>query len=235
LRFSRRWLWNMPSSGILKPNLYLTGDALRLGYRTQSVMLCNIWGFHAGDYEECRLLGYKNQDLISQETYYVSATEPSRLILCKIWVFHGGDSEECRLLRCKNPVRTAQETHYASATEPSRLMVFNIWGFHGGDYEVCRILEIHRSVLRLLLTCLSCLFFSSWWWWRCFLRKVSSYNSHTAQHSRRHASSPILVTLMKEAISSSEMSVRTRAIRRNISEDDIHHSHRRENLKSYKY
>jgi hypothetical protein len=38
-------------------------------------------------------------------------------------------------------------------------------------------------------------------------------------------SSPILVTLMMEA---------TRATRHNISEDGILHSHRRENLKSYK-
>jgi hypothetical protein len=46
-------------------------------------------------------------------------------------------------------------------------------------------------------------------------------------------SSWILVTLVKEALSTTENSVLTRASSRYIPEDAILNSHRRENLKSY--
>jgi hypothetical protein len=47
-------------------------------------------------------------------------------------------------------------------------------------------------------------------------------------------SSPILVTLIMEELSSSLTSVITSSTRRNIPENGILHKHRRENLKSYK-
>jgi hypothetical protein len=47
------------------------------------------------------------------------------------------------------------------------------------------------------------------------------------------SSSPILVPVLMEALRSSEMSVLTRATRRNIPEVGIFQSHRDENLKSY--
>jgi hypothetical protein len=57
----------------------------------------------------------------------------------------------------------------------------------------------------------------------------------TRNHStlRRNTCSMILFNLIMEAIRSSEKSILTRATWRHVPEDGIHHSHRRENLKSY--
>jgi hypothetical protein len=59
---------------------------------------CEIWGFHGGYYEECRLLEYESPLHTSQGTHYISHTEPSRLLQCTFWFFHGGDYEECLIL-----------------------------------------------------------------------------------------------------------------------------------------
>jgi hypothetical protein len=59
------------------------------------------------------------------------------------------------------------------------------------------------------------------------VQKLSSNESNVSN-------SPILVTLMLESLGASETFVRTQATRRNNPEDTILHSHRRENLKSYK-
>jgi hypothetical protein len=49
------------------------------------LILWKFWGFHGSDYEECRLLVYKNPVRTSQETHYVSATKASQLMLSNIW------------------------------------------------------------------------------------------------------------------------------------------------------
>jgi folate-dependent phosphoribosylglycinamide formyltransferase PurN len=64
------------------------------------------------------------------------------------------------------------------------------------------------------------------------------FHSHRRENLKSYInfvpSSPIPVILMIVAISSSDTSVLSRATRRNIPEDTILHSHRRENFKSYK-
>jgi hypothetical protein len=47
-------------------------------------VIFKIWRIRRCDYEEFRLLGYKNPVRTSQETHYFSVTEPSQLMLCKI-------------------------------------------------------------------------------------------------------------------------------------------------------
>jgi hypothetical protein len=65
------------------------------------------------------------------------------------------------------------------------------------------------------------------------LRRVALVKTDVSETANVVTSSPILITLLMEVLSSIETSVLTRAIRRNIPEDAILHSHCRENLKSY--
>jgi hypothetical protein len=64
--------------------------------------------------------------------------------------------------------------------------------------------------------------------------EVTSNRSKLRRNTMYSSSSTILVTLIMEAIHSSETSVLTRATQRNIPEDGIPHSQSRENLISYK-
>jgi hypothetical protein len=66
-------------------------EFLSLSCYKHNIPVCEFWGFHGSDYEECRPLGYKNPVHTSQQTHYISVTESSQLMLCKIWGFHGGD------------------------------------------------------------------------------------------------------------------------------------------------
>jgi hypothetical protein len=99
-RFSRRWLWRMPFSGIQNPVRTSPETHYVSATEPSRLMVCKISSCNGGDYEECRLLGYKTPVHTSKETHNISAAELRRLMLCKIWGFHGGDNLECRLPEC---------------------------------------------------------------------------------------------------------------------------------------
>jgi hypothetical protein len=141
----------MLSSGIWNP-VRTSQETHYFSVTEQSLLiLCQIWGIHGGDHEECCLLGYKNPVRTSQETHYFSTTKPSRVLLCKIWGFHCGDYEECPLLGwtpcgfCRNARSVGSyRLHHQGWKESAILLLVNAKSF------------------------LAPRFLSTWWWWRNF-------------------------------------------------------------------
>jgi hypothetical protein len=177
--------------GKLKPVAGVGNAVSQLTESGSAVRVCQIWGFHGSDYEECHLLGYKNPVRTSQETHYVSTTESSQLMLCKIWGFHDNDYEEWRLLGCY-AVWLVLRTEVSEELSASFI-------------RVTRIGELGTTL-------------------------AVTNDQHTLQ---RHTKWERKLVWNSELRMQRGMGVLTRAKRRNIPEDAILHSHRRENLKSY--
>jgi hypothetical protein len=99
-----------PSTG-LKYFIQPGGNTLHLHYRAQPVMLfVEAVAVYCENHTE-----HTDTVHTSQETHYVSATEPNRLIL-----FGETDAVYCeKHTEHTDTVRTSQETHYVSATSPT--------------------------------------------------------------------------------------------------------------------
>jgi hypothetical protein len=140
--------------------------------------------------------------------------------------------------------------YFACGLKVAEFSLFQIWCFHGGDYE-----EGHgsqRAVVPVMMMMTMMMIMKDTVFWditprgSCKNRRLGGTYLllHQSERNQRDSVFQLLVTanvpsslnlftLMMEAISCSETSVLTRSTRRHIQEDDILHSHRRENLKSY--
>jgi hypothetical protein len=47
------------------------------GTEPSQLMLCNIWGFHGGDYEECHILGCSAVQPLKEPTFWRKVSPPS--------------------------------------------------------------------------------------------------------------------------------------------------------------
>jgi hypothetical protein len=116
LLLHKKWECEVHLNNIYISSSHLTENKLRLRYRDQPINA--VWGNSRCLFENRT----EHTDTVrtSQETHYVSATEPNRVMLFG----------ETVAVYCENhmehtdTVRTSQQTHYVSATEPNRLMLF---------------------------------------------------------------------------------------------------------------
>jgi hypothetical protein len=170
-------------------------------------------------------------------------------MLCKICGFHGGDYEECRFLRCYAALITTDVSEEPSASI-IRMTRINEQGTTLAVTSNRRTLRRNStSSPRRRRSKQSSLFLGNKVVSGSKAQKLSPdrdecYRKMQTTSSCRSVrrllvtanvvpSSPILVSLMMEALGSSETSAVIRAPRRNVAENDILHSYRHENHKSY--